>query len=250
MGEGQKMLHKTKDIWLKIKQFILQHPCELCLEPTSYKQILCEACTNNLPFIDNCCSVCSLPMDSIQKTSPLVCGRCQKTPPSYDYSHCIFTYSSPIDVWIRDLKDNRNITWANVFAQYLKSHANEQLTQCEHICIIPSKPRKLFQRGFNPTQLITEKLKSNFKARFYYDFFELHKAKEQRNLSAKQRKINLKQSLHLKDKKLKISGHWLILEDVITTGATAERAASLLKKQGANKVGVCALARVMENRYR
>lgn len=240
----------NRNICSKITQQVFQHPCELCLEPVDSTSFLCQACKHSLPFLENPCPVCSLPLQELViKPSQASCGRCQKIPPSYDYSHCVFKYTSPIDAWIRALKDKRNIIWASLFAQYLKHHCKQVFAQSEHVCIIPSKPKKLFQRGFNPTQLLAEKLKSSCHGDVHYDFFTLHKAKEQRELSAKQRKANLKKSLHVKQKKHKISGHWLILEDVVTTGATIERAAYLLKKQGASKVGVCALARVMENRY-
>lgn len=232
--------------------FSFTHPCEQCLEPVLSRpfnniKTLCSTCNSNLPILKNACSKCSLPLkDEVQTNTSSICGHCQTNPPTYDYSFCIFEYASPIKFWITSLKDQRNIVWVNTFANYLKSHAAHILSECDHVCIIPSKSSKLLKRGFNPTQLIANKIKPSFKAEFHDDIFLTKGAKEQRKLNIKQRKSNLKHSLHIADKNKKITGHWLILEDVITTGATAETAAHLLKKQGAQRVGVCALARVIK----
>lgn len=241
-----------KNICSKNKLFLFNHPCEQCLEPIRFKpfnsiKTLCNTCDSHLPILKNSCSKCSLPLkDEIQTNTSSICGHCQTNPPTYDYSFCIFEYAIPIKFWITSLKDKRNIIWVNTFANYLKIHADHILSECDHVCIIPSKPSKMLKRGFNPTQLIANKIKSSFNAEFHDDIFLTKGAKEQRKLNIKQRKSNLKHSLHIADKNKKITGHWLILEDVITTGATAETAAHLLKKQGAQRVGVCALARVIK----
>lgn len=236
----------------KNKLLYFAHPCEQCLEPVLFDGFnhikpLCSTCASHLPILNNVCSRCSLPLKEevhIQ-TSPL-CGHCQTNPPAYDYSFCIFKYASPIKFWITSLKDKRNIVWVETFANYLKMHADHVLSECEHVCIIPSKPSKLLKRGFNPTQLIADKIMPFYQAQLHDDVFLVKGAKEQRKLNLKQRVTNLKRSLHIADKNQKITGHWLILEDVITTGATANTAADLLKKQGAQRVGVCALARVIK----
>lgn len=239
-----KKLWFLRDSCTKIVQFLLTHPCKLCLEPVSGRALLCPLCEMHLPFLSHACIQCSLPLGDNMGVLTL-CGKCQNTPPSYAYSHCIFIYTAPVSVWIKEFKDMRQIVWAQLFAKYFWQYAPQTLANCEHICIIPSSRSKLLRRGFNPMQLIAQRLKQQFNVQIHADVFVTYGAKEQRLLTAKQRKVNLNKSLHLKQPEIKISGRWLILEDVITTGATVERAAWLLKQQGAQEVGVCALARVL-----
>ncbi len=232
---------------LKLVRFVSLHPCKLCLEPVSGRALLCSHCEAALPYLTKgtkVCRQCSLPLEN-RSDEMKICGQCQQSPPSYAYTSCIFAYQSPISFWIKELKDQRRLAWATFFADYFMQYQGAGLNACEHICIIPSSRSKLWQRGFNPMLLIAKRLTMLPHIQLHTNVFVFEGAKEQRLLTAKQRRANLRKHLHINNPQQKITGHWLILEDVITSGATIERAAWLLKQQGAAQVGVCAIARVL-----
>lgn len=109
------------------------------------------------------------------------------------------------------------------------------------VVYIPSHPKKLLERGFNPAELLARHVAQHLKLPVYDKALIKRKGLDQRGLSRRQRHQNIRQSLL--PGQLNLSGQRiLIVEDVLTTGATAIAAAQALKAQGASEVNVWALA--------
>jgi len=116
------------------------------------------------------------------------------------------------------------------------------LAQADAITFIPSTRRKLFSRGFNITEIMARRLAKTLGVPLIDNALYKISGHDQRGLSARQRQRNLSNSLQPGQLQLK-GKHIVIIEDVITTGATANAAARALKQQGAAIVGIWALAR-------
>ncbi len=229
---------KTVDYWSKsIRTLTPQGECELCLQNTGGLFFLCERCLQELPHTVFACSQCSEPM-----TSPGRCGRCQQQPPAFDYSYCSFLYQPPVSLWIKRCKDQQQVIWLPRLSGLMLTQPPDTVQQADAITFIPSSRRKLFRRGFNITEIMARRLAKQLGIPLIRNALLKAPGHDQRGLSAQQRQKNLRDSLQPGKQNLR-GMHILIIEDVITTGATASAAAKALKRQGADIVGIWALAR-------
>lgn len=96
--------------WLFSDQF-----CLLCDERTDTAMALCTACEFELPWLNECCQQCALPLP---KTG-LSCGFCLKQPPAFQRVHAPWFYGFPIDSLIVRFKHNSKWPYGRLLAELL-----------------------------------------------------------------------------------------------------------------------------------
>jgi len=107
---------------------------------------------------------------------------------------------------------------------------------------VPVTGKTLRERGFNQTLLIAKFLSERLQIPLKMDIlFKKKETPPQIGLGAKERAINLKNSFEVRDRLHRT--RLLLLDDVMTTGATARECARTLRKAGAEEVVVITLAR-------
>ena len=231
--------------WLKNNLSALLHnQCLLCLNSTDNTHLLCTDCENDLPKNRDHCMVCAIPLDSSQELeNSLVCGKCQKSPPHYTTSIIPYIYASPLKQLISQLKFHSNLTYvpllAHGFIQAIK-HRKNNLPEC--VIPIPLHTQRLRERGFNQSLEIAQLITKTLNIPLDYSLCKRNKATPfQSGLSAKQRKLNLKNAFSItKPHQYK---HVAIFDDVVTTGTTVNELAKQLKKSGVEIVEVWAITR-------
>lgn len=228
--------------WLSIaRQFRIPGTCELCLTQAGAAGFLCDTCLQTLARAAHACAQCAEPM-----TQPGRCGRCQSSPPAFDYGYSSFLYQPPIAHWIQAAKDREQLVWLNRLAWLQAQHPPPTIHQADALIFIPAGRKKLLYRGYNPGELLTLRLGRLLNIPVLTDALEKTGGRDQRGLSAQDRKRNLRRSLRA-GKRTFCGEHLLIIDDVLTTGATADAAARILKKQGAGITGVWSLSRTARN---
>lgn len=211
--------------------------CELCLEKANASGFLCDACLHDLPVSLWSCSQCAEPM-----LQPGRCGKCQQHPPSFDYAHCSYLYQAPLAGWIKAVKDRRRTTWLPRLTWLQSQRPPPSLASADALVFIPSSRWKRIWRGFNPAGILAQSLSHQYAIPLLKHALVKTSARDQRGLTAAERRRNLRHAFQPTG--VDLSGqHILIIDDVMTTGATADAAARALKKQGAAIVGIWALAR-------
>lgn len=116
------------------------------------------------------------------------------------------------------------------------------------ICPVPMHPRRLRSRGYNPAALLADRLGQELGAGVYRNLLRRTRHTPcQMELARKERLINVKGSFAIDDKKAaKVDGRrLLVIDDVLTTGATVNECARVLKKNGAGHVVVLTIARTL-----
>jgi ComF family protein len=98
------------------------------------------------------------------------------------------------------------------------------------------------KRGYNPAELIARELGQALDKPVIAQLVTRSHSREQKNLNRHQRINNVSQHFQPTNKKLK-GEHIMLIDDVMTTGSTAHSMAIILKKSGADKVGIWCLAR-------
>ncbi len=173
------------------------------------------------------------------------CAACLTKRPAYDKVVTIFRYNEVIGRSIADLKYRDQTFIAKKFAKLLAEKAKNEIAECDIICPVPLHLKRLRQRKFNQAVLIGKYLS---KEKFIFDLlWRVADTLPQASLRKKEREKNLKRGF-LVNKKYRnfLAGKKVILlDDVMTTGATVENCAKVLRKFGAEKITVLTIAKTV-----
>lgn len=198
---------------------------------------LCPGCLGDLPRITAACARCGLPLAQPAAT----CGHCTATPPQFSHCYCPYEYGYPIDYLIQQYKHHRRFAAGKLMQQLLVSHTRHlPWHQWQGLVPVPLHWRKLWRRGFNQAFGIAEALAHQHQLPIYHAQ-RTRPTPSQQGLNRKQRLKNLTGAFAVAPE---VNGKAiLIIDDVITTGATADCLTEALLKAGATSVDVLALAR-------
>lgn len=227
-------------IWLKSNQ-----TCLVCDESSGTADPVCSACETELPWLMEHCEVCALPLPA----TGLVCGQCLKQPAAFKQVVAPWTYSFPIDSLISRFKHQAR--WplghllAHLLGQFLQHrYEDAALARPDSLLPVPLARKRLRERGFNQAAMLARWLSEDLN--IPWDEHLLSRPREtvaQQDLDARTRKRNLHQAFALADGAQVKGRHLALIDDVLTTGATASSLARLLMDAGARQVDVYCLAR-------
>lgn len=225
--------------WLKY-----EHYCQLCDERCETDQALCGSCEADLPWLDGQCSVCALPLPA----SGLICGDCLKRPPTFDHVAVPWRFAFPVDSLITRFKHQSRWPLGRLLAEQLARHLHhafdEGLPRPDMLLPVPLARKRLRKRGFNQAKMLADWLSPALAIPVDVQLLQrVQDTQSQQQLDAASRRRNLRQAFRLIDQAGLCGRHVAIVDDVLTTGATAEALARLLKRAGAVRVDVYCLAR-------
>ncbi len=236
---------------------LLASTCVLCDAVVTGKNSLCEGCHNDLPWMEQFCRHCGIALlSNVDKSSITnegidICGACQTKPPHVDYTLSALRYLSPVDYLITELKFNHKLTSAlilsDLFIQYLDKQRDQIVfnEMPDLIIPVPLYKKRLRERGFNQALEVARPIAKAFSIPLCNNtVVRIKNTPPQTKLTAVERSKNIRNSFRLGNlKKLSEVSHIVILDDVVTTGATCNELAKLLKEEGVKTVGVWSIAR-------
>lgn len=226
-------------IWLKNKQ-----SCLLCDETTDAIFPICTGCETDLPWLGDHCERCALPMPM----AGLTCGQCLRHPPAFSEVVVPWRYDFPIDSLVTRFKHQGKWPMGRLLAELLGQSLHyrfaEGLPRPDCLLPVPLASKRLRQRGYNQAAMLTRWLGTHVNIptdeRLLLRVLE---TPAQQGLDAKARKQNLRKAFALADGAQTKDRHFAVVDDVLTTGATANALARLLMDAGACRVDVYCLAR-------
>lgn len=227
-------------LWRKWRQ--RARPCVLCHDSAS--DGLCERCTEELQACQtvaaDSCPLCFTPI-----RGGAVCGACQKKPPVFERLWASVYYEPPVSSMIRQFKHLRDLGMRRPLVQLMQNHAPDWLDQETFDCVLAvplSRQRRLF-RGFNQSEELAAALAKSYGWRLLpYTCIERADKVPQSTLKSSERRRNVKNIFKVRQPVFK-NCNVLLIDDVVTTGATLDELAKTLKKSGANRVCCWVLAR-------
>ena len=231
--------------WSNITQLILPEKCFLCQRShiPHTKTGLCSGCTKNLPWLDQRCQRCAIPLKATEQSQ--LCGQCQIKPPAFDACHCLFHYQTPVDRLISRLKFNQQLSYSRLFAQLMAQQIKGGYQQSElpdMVIPVPLHKRRLRERGFNQAQEVARICAKELSLSFESTRCQRDKHTEhQLGLSAVERRRNLRGAFS--SKAFPPGMTVALVDDVMTTGTTFNELASCLKKAGCEEVHLWCIAR-------
>lgn len=231
-------------LWQNIKKYYSIHNnyCALCHDLSA--QNLCNAClsdlSDTLTNANNSCPLCFH-----YNFHGKICGQCQQKPPHFERLWSSVYYDVPISNMIHRFKHQADLSLASSLTTLMQHHPPNWLNQEQIDWVLPiplSKERRL-HRGFNQSEILTLKLakKYNWKVLPQNIVYRAEKP-PQSTLKSSERHQNIKNIFQIKNTQIQ-NCNILLIDDVVTTGATLNELARTLKKSGVSKVFCWSLAR-------
>lgn len=242
------LVDRLKQLNAEINARYPSKACHFCDELTYSDQWLCTDCHADLPWNDKCCERCALPLTS--PLTHLLCGECQTTPPAFTLGISAFRYELPIDRAIQLLKYSNKRYFACMFAQLLSETVRTRYDASELpkvLIPVPIHRSKLKTRGFNQALLLSKQLSKKLKIPVDNNvLLKVIPTSSQANLNKAKRMRNLQGSFALQGEFR--AQHVALVDDVMTTQATAEILAKLLLANGVKRVDLWSIARTAKLR--
>lgn len=224
--------------------------CFLCRRALDSKEIpyLCSAHNSQLvPIKENYCPRCSLPKLSERSDN---CPDCSNFDWAFEWTRSLFLYQEPLSEIITAFKYHKKRflfqTVQTLFNPFIETERRGTLG-FQLVSAVPLHPEREKERGFNQSGLIAEFLSKKLDVPFEKKILKRvrHQNKSsQVGLSRAERLSQIKGEIKAGSKARWVQGKKvLLIDDVFTTGATAQECSRVLKSLGASKVMVLTLAR-------
>ncbi len=252
---ARKRIHNvTRNLTLGLS--LAKQYCLLCAAHNGGELGLCEACLKDLPWhTAPQCPQCGL------VSNGLICGSCLNSPPDFDATYSLFTYDFPVSNLLQHYKYKNMLPLANAFASLLLKDkrykrvmpenlsSNQMLAnKIDLIIPMPMHSTRLKERGFNQALELARIISKKMQIKLDYTACQRVKfTPPQASLPLKERIKNIRGVFSCQQN---LQGlNIVIVDDVMTTGASLNELAKTLKKAGAAHVECWVIARTLPKLY-
>ncbi len=225
----------------KILNFILPPRCICGKKFVSECNSICAECFSEYCITSNFeCSKCGNPLQYDFGENAL-CAECIENPPNFDKGRFVFAYNKLTSKIISRFKYSDKTFASQKISQLMVNkilpfHKNNEF---EIVTSIPISRKKLISRKYNQSALLANQIAEILKLKCDNQIlFRNRNVAPQASLNRTERLKNMKNVFDISPKKKRlIAGkNILLIDDVLTTGATLNEASKILKKNGANKI--------------
>lgn len=209
---------------------------------------LCSPCCGRLERVPAGCWRCGRPLAGAALPHRFECGHCRLRPPAFDRLLAPWAYRPPLDSVLRGLKFSRLDYLADDLGAALLAETRTALGEVDGVVAVPLHGWRLYRRGYNQAELIARELARGLGVPVLRPLRRRRATAPQSRLPRRERQRNVMQAFalrrgwDLRDRCL------ALVDDVITTGATLDAAAKVLRRAGARRIIAVAVARTPEER--
>ncbi len=235
----------------KIINWFIPPRCLQCGDTILEAHQLCADCWKKIDFITKpFCFICGYPLTLENQFD--ICESCSHKKPIYECARSIFIYKTEGKKLILRFKHADTTELAPLFAQMLFHQAQDYFKDIDYMIPVPLHWTRLFKRRYNQAALLCLCLKKVEPNLPYYAPYFLRRVKRtesQGRKTAEKRKLNLESAFIVPIRYQKnLQGKTILLiDDVMTSGATAEECSRVLYTAGCASVKVLTIAKVLLN---
>jgi ComF family protein len=223
--------------------FALPPRCAGCGTIVAEVHSFCADCWKDVEFLgESGCSTCGMPLQATEQTS---CGACLARAPRIARTRAAVAYGDLARSLAIRLKYGRKVAIARTMARYmapLVGEGDERL-----LVPVPLHRTRLWSRGFNQSALVARELSRRLD--IAADSMALKRTRRTpplKGMSPLQRRKTVAGAFRVRDKRIVAGKTVILIDDVLTTGSTAEACARTLKRAGAARVELVSWARVVK----
>lgn len=234
-------------------RFFLPAHCAACGVPltTDPVPLFCTTCWDMIaPLKLTRCSQCDRPLPSpvaLTHSPKHRCHHCTVRPPAFEKAWTLYPYLPPLQDAICLFKYRGKVSLAKPLGRLILNALPSSL-KADLIIPVPLHPTRLREREFNQSLLLADQVAKHTSLPLSFtNLIRTLPSEPQRTLSRKERLKNLRQAFAVHRPALIARKRVLLVDDVFTTGTTANECAKALRKAGAETVCVLTLARTIES---
>lgn len=225
-----------------MKDFFFPRRCPVCDQPVKpFGALICTACENKIKYIaPPYCLKCG---KSVAKDAGAYCFDCTMRKHAFDQAVSLFDYKS-VAMSLYRFKYKGRREYADYYGERLAAVLGQQIMSWKPQAIIPvpihSSRRRM--RGYNQAELVAKSLSRYLSVPVETEWVKrCKKTAPLKDLAPFERQNNLKKAFIMRCNDVKLNTI-VILDDIYTTGSTADEMARLLRANGVSKIYVVTLA--------
>lgn len=232
---------------------VLPPQCLSCGVITDAPGTLCAACWSKMTWLGApLCACCGVPFEFDPQPAPnssdLLCAACLRSPPAFARARAVFRYDDAGRGLILAFKHGDRLHGAPAFGRWLARAGADLLETADYVAPVPLHWTRLAWRRYNQAAILGKEVARLSARRFAPDLLiRTRRTQQQGEMGRAARRRNVRRAFALgrryaaeiRDKRI------VLIDDVLTTGATAEECTLVLLDHGAAAVDLLTLARVV-----
>ena len=232
-----------------IVNVLLPPRCLGCGTAVTAAGTLCADCWRGITFLGRpCCEACGLPFDFDLGESAL-CGACARERPAFDRARAALRYDDSSRKLILGFKHGDRLHLSPAFGQWLKRAGADLLPEADLVLPVPLHWTRLFARRYNQAAMLASSLRAAGGPPVAVDWLVRRRRTPPQGFGNREaRRRNVAGAFAMKPGRAVKGLRVVLIDDVLTTGATVSECAKVLKRAGAAAVDVLTLARTVRER--
>lgn len=202
--------------------------CDNCGKEVFDGKRLCEDCKKELPYNNG--KVCPFCGRRVREEG--ACLDCKQKPLETKKARSVWLHEGDAARLVLRFKSGSKYLF-RLFAEELAPLVEREFSDADALTFVPMTKRAQKKRGYNQTFLIAEKLSKTTGKELLSVAEKVRESADQRELTRREREENMKGVFKVTNRKAVRGRRILIVDDTLTTGATASALAAALKRAGA-----------------